>query len=89
MMIKHSRLINYKQGEHSMRKVLPKRIILTIGEIKRIGIFKEFCKSEDFDENGIICRTHDDTIFSLESDLLPDSYFYKVPDGYVIKGFND
>jgi hypothetical protein len=72
-----------------MDKVLPKRIILTIGEIKRIGIFKEFCKTERFDEHGIISRTHNDGIFSLYSTILPIDYDYQVPEGYVIKGFND
>lgn len=72
-----------------MDKMLPKRLILALGEIRRIGIFQEFCKSERFDEHGIISRTHDSAMFSLESDLLPDGYAYQVPEGYTIKGFND
>lgn len=72
-----------------MEKVLPERIILTIGEIKRIGIFKEFCQSECFDEYGVISRTLDDGLFSLDSKLLPKDYSYEVPKGYTIKGFND
>jgi hypothetical protein len=72
-----------------MDKVLPERIILTIGEIKRIGIFKEFCKSECFNEFGVISRTLDDCLFSLYFNILPKDYDYQVPEGYVIKGFND
>jgi hypothetical protein len=66
-------------------KKMPKRIILTIGEIKRIGIFRDFCKSERFDENGVVSRTHDSAMFSLESDLLPAGYIYELPEGYTIE----
>jgi hypothetical protein len=72
-----------------MDKELPERIILTIGEIKRIGIFKEFCKSERFDEYGVVSRTHEDGLVSLDSKILPKDYSYEVPKGYTIKGFND
>lgn len=72
-----------------MSNKLPERIILPLGELKRIGIFKEFCKSEIFDEEGIISRVADDAMFSFDSYLLPDGYKYEVPEGYIIKGFND
>jgi hypothetical protein len=66
----------------------PKRIILTMGEIKRIGMFSEFCKSEQFEEDGAIQLASDDMMFSLNSDILPKDYSYKVPKGYIIKGYN-
>lgn len=70
-------------------KKLPERVILSFGEIKRIGILSEFCESEYFSENGIIALATDDMVFSLDSNILPENYDYKVPEGYTIKGFND
>jgi hypothetical protein len=76
------------QGEMFMKK-LPSRVILNFGEIKRIGILSEFCKSECFSEDGILRLATDDMMFSLDSSILPKDYTYEVPKGYVIKGFNN
>jgi len=57
-----------------MNEVLPKRVLLTLGEIKRIGIFEEFCDSEKFDKRGIITGVSDDAMFSIKSKLLPDGW---------------
>lgn len=71
-----------------MAKQLPKRLILSFEEIKRIGILTEFCKSENFTEEWMIKRCTDDMIFSFYTEILPKGYVYEVPKGYTIQGFN-
>lgn len=70
-------------------KKLPERVILSLGEFKRIGIFSEFCSSEKFPEDFIMEYSTDDMIYSFDSKILPLDYTYEVPKGYKYKGDNN
>lgn len=67
-------------------KNLPERVILPFGEIKRIGILAEFCASEELKESSLSNYCNDETMFGLDSSILPEGYVYQVPHGYIIKG---
>ncbi|MEK3955666.1 MULTISPECIES: hypothetical protein [unclassified Psychrobacillus] len=68
-----------------MNRPLPRRLILSLGEIKKIGIFEDFCSSEQFEVDGIISRVSEEAIFAFDSNLLPIDYVYEVPKGYIIQ----
>ena len=67
----------------------PKRLILPIKEIRRLGFYEEFCLQEGFAVETVDYHATDDMIFSFNSSLLPKGYKYEVPEGYVVKGIND
>lgn len=54
-----------------------------------MGVLESFCEREQFNKQGVILRIPDDTMLSIDSDLLPEGYEYKVPEGYIVVGIND